>query len=113
VSIILNDLDHMCCGPRRQVGDAVRMDIHNYRGQLYEERHVGGVSIATQEITGRIKEIWWRPAIMREVNEILRTRDGYGPGIQVESTDDDEPGSSDSWAFEFIVDTEDPLPEPR
>jgi hypothetical protein len=116
VSVVLDDIDHMCCGPRRQVGDAVKMQIHKHRGQVYEERHPGGVSIATQPMTGTIVGIVWCPAMMREEvragGVTLRTLEGYGPGIDIESTDYEDPNVTD-WAFRFTVETDGPIPEPR
>ena len=41
-----------------------------------------------------------------------RTLEGYGPQIPIESTDYDDPNVAD-WAFEFTVETVDPIPEPR
>jgi len=116
VNVILDSTDHMCCGPRRQVGDTVTMQIHNYRGQVYEERHPGGVSIATYPMTGTIVSMEWRSAIMREEVRAegftARTREGYGPGVSIQSTDYDEPNATD-WAFQFTVETDDPIPAPR
>jgi hypothetical protein len=116
VNVILNSLDHFCCGPRREVGDNVTIYIHNYEGQVYEERHPSGVDIATQPIEGVIVGIQRRPAIMREEvrpeGYISRSREGYGPGTPIESTDFDDP-DTDDWAFEFTVDTDDPIPKPR
>lgn len=92
------------------------MQIHNYQGQVYEERHPGGVGIATQPMTGTIVGIAWRPAMMREEvraeGYIERTLEGYGPQIHIDSTDYDDPKVAD-WAFEFTVETFDPIPEPR
>ena len=42
------------------------MQIHNYQGQVDEERHAGGVSIATQPMTGTILRMEWCPAIVRK-----------------------------------------------
>jgi hypothetical protein len=64
VSVILDSHDHECCGPRREVGDTVTMDIHNYLGQVYEERHSEGVCIATQPMTGTIVSMERRPTIL-------------------------------------------------
>ena len=116
VTVILNSIDHMCCGPRRQVGDSVTMQIHNYRGQVYEERHPGGVSIKTQSMTGTILGIAWRPAMMKRDamadGSTVSMLEGYGPGIPIESTDHDDPSVTD-WAFQFTVETDDPIPDPR
>ena len=116
VTVILDSIDHLCCGPRRQMGDTVTMQVHNYRGQVYEERHPGGVSIATQTMTGTIVRIEWLPAVMRE--EVMpegymsRSLEGYGTGISIESTDDYHPDVAD-WAFQFTVESKDPIPLPR
>ncbi len=116
VSVILDGFDHMCCGPHRQVGDTVTMQIHNYQGQIYEERHTGGVSIATEPMTGTIEGMEWRPAIMREEARpegyTVSTLEGYGPGIPIESTDYDDPNATD-WAFQFMIETDDLIPAPR
>jgi hypothetical protein len=116
VTVILNDTDHICCGPRREVGDTVTMQVHNYQGQVYEERHPGGVSIATQPMTGTIVKMEWRPAIMREEVKpegfTMRTRESFGPARVIQSTDYDDPEASD-WAFQFTLETDDPIPAPR
>ena len=116
VTVLLTSNDHECCGPRREVGDTVTMQIHNYRGQVYEERHPGGVDIATQPMTGTVVGIALLPAIVRQevrpegftATEI----EGYRPGVLIDSTDDDDPDLA-YWAFQFTVDTDDPVPEPR
>ncbi len=99
-----------------RVGDTVTMHIHNYQGQIYEERHPGGVGIATQPMTGTIVSMEWRPAIMREETQpegyTLRTLEGYGAETLIESTDYED-SDIDDWAFQFTMDTDDPIPEPR
>jgi hypothetical protein len=116
VNVVLDGTDHMCCGPRRQLGDVVTMHIHNYRGQVYEERHPGGVSIATQMIAGRIEGIRWRKAVTRRERNpeglMSSTLLGYEPGIAIDSTDYEDPAATD-WAFEFILETDDAIPAPR
>jgi hypothetical protein len=116
VTVMLDSGDHMCCGPLRHVGDAVTMQIHNYQGQVYEERHAGGVSIATQPMTGTILHMEWCPAILRkEVRPegfTAISTEGYGPGVSIESTEYRDPDAED-WAFRFTVETDDPIPEPR
>ncbi len=115
-TVILDSADHLCCGPRRSVGDTVTMQVHNYRGQVYEERHPGGVDIATQAMTGTILRIEWLPAVMRQEamaeGYTSRTLEGYGTGISIESTDIDHPDVAD-WAFKFTVESDDPIPAPR
>jgi hypothetical protein len=116
VSVVLDGIGHMCCGPRRQLGDTVTMQIHNYQGQVYEERHPGGVSIVTQPVTGTIVQIAWRAALMRDEvgtdGSTVRMLDGYGPAVPIGSTEYGDPQVA-YWAFEFTVDTDDPVPEPR
>jgi hypothetical protein len=116
VTVVLHSVDHMCCGPLRQVGDTVTIQIHNYRGQVYEERHAGGVSIATQPMTGTIIHMEWCPAIVRKEARAegftVIALEGYGPGISVESTEYEDP-DAENWAFRFTIETDDPIPEPR
>lgn len=116
VSVILDSVDHECCGPRREVGDVVKMHIHNYQGQIFEERHPDAVSIATQLMTGTIVGMEWRPEFMHEEARpegfTVRTHDGYGPGTSIDSTDFVEPDVTD-WVFQFTVETDDSIPEPR
>jgi hypothetical protein len=102
----------MCCREHREVGDVVTIRIHNYDGTIYEERHGEGLDLRTKPITGTVTAIHWRPAIMRRLGYQAMVREGYGPGRQVDSTDyrDREVGK---WAFEFAVETNDPLPAPR
>jgi hypothetical protein len=92
------------------------MYIHNYQGQVYEERHPEGVSIQTQVITGTTQRIQWREAIMRHEPRpedfVAKTLEGHLPGFAIESTDYADPTATD-WAFEFAIDTDDPIPEPR
>ena len=112
ISILLDDWEHMCCGKRRAVGDAVTMRVQNIEGTIYERRHgdIDDYESDTQPMTGTITAIRFRPAIMvKEYNG--RKLVGYEPGFSVESTDYD-PVEMD-WAFEFSVDTDDPIPPPR
>ena len=106
----------MCCGPLRQVGDTVHMQVHNYRGQVYEERHAGGVSIATRPMTGTIVQMEWCPAIVRKEARpegfTAITLEGYGPGVPIESTEYEDP-DAEHWAFRFTIVTDDPIPAPR
>jgi hypothetical protein len=116
VSVVLEEGDHICCGPRRRVGDIVTMQIHNVRGQVYEERHPSAVSVATQSMTGTIVRMEWRPARLQ--GEIRgegfnpRTLAGYGTGIPIESTDYEDPSTVDG-VFEFTIETKDPIPALR
>lgn len=87
------------------------MEVHNYKGTIYEEHHGEGLGIRTQRITGMITAIQWRPAIMLHEGDYAMTLIGYEPGFPVESTDGHDPAGCD-WAFEFTVDTDDPLPPP-
>ena len=114
VSVILDGGDHRCCGERREVGDLVTIHVHNYQGTIYEERHAAGVDITTQPINGIITGIRWRPAIMRREGDYAMVQEGYGPGRQVDSTDYRDPAVTGyEWAFDFTVDTDDPIPPPR
>jgi hypothetical protein len=114
VNVILDSSEHMCCGERRAVGDTVTIWVQNYKGTIYEERHGEGVGIETQPITGVITAIQWRPAIMLREGEYAMRLVGYESGIPVESTDyaDTEKGLPD-WAFDFYLETDDPIPPPR
>ena len=91
------------------------MDIHNYQGQVYEERHSEGVCIATQPMTGTIVSMEWRPTILRVETRpegfTVGTIEGYGPGTPILSTDFDD--RETDWVFQFTVETNDPIPEPR
>jgi hypothetical protein len=115
-TVLLDGIDHVCCGPVRQVGDTVTIQIHNYRGQVYEERHAGGVSIATQPMTGTKVWMEWCPAIVRKEARAegftAITLEGYGPGISIESTEYEDP-DAENWVFRFAVETDDSIPEPR
>ena len=115
IPVLLDDWEHMCCGKRRAVGDAVRMRVHNYEGTIYERRHgdIDDSESHTQPITGTITSIRFRPAIMLKESDYGRRLVGYEPGIPVESTDYADPPMGPDWAFEFTVETDDPIPPPR
>jgi hypothetical protein len=71
-------------------------------GRLWEERH----GYPSGRTTGELVGIRWRPAVLRHVGDVLWAVDGYGPGTELDSTDNrplrDEP---DSWAFELTIRT--------
>jgi hypothetical protein len=52
IAVILDGVDHMCCGEHREVGDVVTILVQNYKGTLHEERH--GEGVVTQPITGTV-----------------------------------------------------------
>lgn len=52
--------------------------------------------------TGRLVDIRWRPALLAKISNVGRTIDGYGPGQELNSTEQQH-GHSDSWAFQLTV----------
>jgi hypothetical protein len=52
--------------------------------------------------TGRLVDIRWRPALLAKISNVGRTVDGYGPGQELNSTEQQH-GHSDSWAFQLTV----------
>ena len=112
INVLLSDWEHMCCGERRRVGDVVTIPVQNYEGTIYEHRHGEGTGIAAQPITGTVTAIQWRPAILLREGDYAMKVIGYEPGFPVESTDYDDPVVT-NWAFDFTVETSDPIPAPR
>jgi hypothetical protein len=111
--MILDSSEHMCRGERRAVGDTATIWVQNYKGTISELRHGEGVGIETYPITGIITAIRWRPAIMLcECDYAMRLAGELG--IPVESTDcaDSQKGLP-GWAFDFTVETDDPIQPPR
>ena len=113
VNVILDGSDHMCCGERRAVGDAVTIWVQNHKGTIHEERHGEGVGIETQPITGIITAIQWRPAIVQREGDYAMNLVGYEPGVPVESTEYASSQKGPGWAFDFNLETDDPIPPPR
>ncbi len=115
VNVILDGGDHYCCGQHREVGDVVTIEVLNYEGTIYEQRHGGlGLDSVTRPITGTITGIQWRPAIMRREGDYAMVLEGYGAGYPVDNSDYRDPTVSGfDWAFDFTVDSNDPLPPPR
>ncbi len=115
VNVILDGDDHYCCGEHREVGDVVTIEVLNYEGTIYEQRHGGlGLDSLTRPITGTITGIQWRPAIMRHEGYYGRILEGYEPGRRVDTTDYRDPTVTGfDWAFDFALDTDDPIPPPR
>jgi hypothetical protein len=68
-------------------------------GQLWEIRH-GYAAGMTQ---GRLSDIRWRPAVLREVGERSFVIDGYGKPAELSCTDDWPRDGPDSWALELTV----------
>jgi hypothetical protein len=112
VSVLLADSEHMCCGERRAVGDAVTIKVQIFEGTIYEERHGDGVGVDTQPISGIVSAIQWRPAIMLREGDYAMKLIGYEPGLPVESTDYEDPVET-HWAFEFTIETDGSVPLPR
>jgi hypothetical protein len=52
--------------------------------------------------TGRLVDIRWRPALLAKISNVGRTINGYGPGQQLNSTEQQH-GHSDGWAFQLTV----------
>lgn len=76
-------------------------------GELWEDRHGWPAGVTR----GRLTDIRWRPALLREVGEGSFIVEGYGPGDELSSTED-RPGQDlddgagqapDDWAFELTV----------
>ena len=101
----------MRCGEHQGVGDTVTINVQNYNGTIYEERHGEGAGNETRPITGAITAIRWRPQIILREGDYARRVIGYKPGFLVDSTDYDPEEAK--WAFEITVDTEDQVPGPR
>jgi hypothetical protein len=112
VSVILDWSEHMCCGEHREFGDTVTIEVQNYDGTVYKERHGERGGIETDLITGVITSIRWRPQIILREGDFARKVIGYEPGFPIDSTDYDDPEETE-WAFEFTVDTDDQVPSPR
>jgi hypothetical protein len=76
-------------------------------GKLWEERH-GYPSGVTR---GRLVDIRWRPAVLRQVADRASSIEGYRAfsiegfeqGERLTSTESKPRGSSSSWAFELTV----------
>jgi len=68
-------------------------------GELWEIRH-GWPTGVTE---GRVIDIRWRPARLRKIDEHSFAVDGYGPGIELEDTEEWPREGADSWALELTV----------
>ena len=112
VAVVIDDSEHMCCGEHRKVGDVVTIPVQNYEGTIYEDRHGHLVGQEAQTITGTVLGIRWRPAIRLWEGDYARRRVGYEPGVPVDSTEYDDPVVTE-WAFEFTIETEAQIPNPR
>jgi hypothetical protein len=82
----------------------VTMSVFYNAGQLVEQRHNYGNEVHGEPITGQIIAIEWR-----QVDDVGQLVEG-SPCVAVTSTDDRPDGHS--WAFDFTVVTEDPIPRP-
>lgn len=110
----LTDWEHMCCGPRRHVGDDVEMTVYTAEGELLEDRHdlfqEQRPKPTRQRIRGKVREIYWHRSIMQVLSspeqEPPRVQQcvGYEAGLPVQDTED-APGE-DHFAFEFVIDTD-------
>ena len=67
-------------------------------GQLWEIRH----GFPAGKTRGRLFDIRWRPAVLREVGPRSSAVDGYGEPTELSSTDDWPREGSDSWALELM-----------
>jgi hypothetical protein len=67
-------------------------------GELWEDRHGWPTGVTK----GRLVEIRWRPAVLRQVSEVGAAIDGYGPGQRLGSTGD-RPRGADSWALQLTI----------
>jgi len=111
VAVLLDATDHWCCGQVRRVGDEVSMSVHNCEGIVIEERHDVDADLGCRTIGGDIVAMVWRPIVFR-VEHGLNIRDGYGVATPISSTEDDVPDDS-PWAFEFMLETNDRIPDPH
>ena len=68
-------------------------------GRLWEVRH----GFPAGMTRGRLFDIRWRPAALREVGERTFAIDGYGEPEELSSTDDWPRDGSYGWALELIV----------
>ena len=110
VAVLVSWVDQTCCGPIRRAGDTFSSSIHNYRGVIYEERHVDAVSIQCVPMTGVIKRVAWR-ADLGQNHKVAEPEGWYGPAMPVRSTDELPEGSD--WVVELTIETSDPIPPPR
>ena len=109
IAVLLIDWEQMCCGERREVGDVITLQVQNLDGTIYEIRHGVSPGTAAHSIRGSITDIRWRPAEMLREGDYAMTVVGYGPGMAVDSTEYHGPVQT-GWAFEFTVETDDPIP---
>jgi hypothetical protein len=105
VKVLLMDWEHECCGETRQVGEQVTMSMFCNDGALVEQRHDYGNDFHGQPLTGRILAIEWQQ--LDDIGHVVRG----SPAVPLTSTDGRPVGQS--WAFEFTVATEDPIPGSR
>lgn len=110
VTVLVSWVDQTCCGPISRAGDAFSSSIHNYRGVIYEERHVDAVSIQCVPIIGVIKRVAWR-ADLGLNHKVAEPEEWYGPAMPITSTDELPEGSD--WVVELTIETSDPIPPPR
>lgn len=68
-------------------------------GWLWEDRHGWPTGLTV----GRLVDIRWHPALLRMVSDVGRSIDGYGPGRELQSTDDWPSSALDPWALELTV----------
>ena len=68
-------------------------------GELWETRHGFPVGLTK----GRLIDIRWRPALLREVGEGGYVVDGYGPGTELRHTEEWPREGADVWALELTL----------
>jgi hypothetical protein len=81
------------------VAEAVAAARVRCDGKLWEVRH-GYPAGVTQ---GRLADIRWRPAVLRQVADRRFSIEGYGQGERLTSTESEPRGSSSDWALELTV----------
>ena len=68
-------------------------------GQLWEERHGWPAGVTKGRLTG----IRWHPAVLRRISDAGSAIEGYGPGRELESTEDRPPDGPAAWALELTM----------
>jgi len=68
-------------------------------GRLWEDRHGWPTGLTA----GRLAGIRWHPALLRMVSDAGGSIEGYGPGQELQSTDDWPASGPDPWALELTV----------
>jgi hypothetical protein len=68
-------------------------------GRLWEQRHGWPTGLTV----GRLLDIRWHPALLRMLDDAGGSIEGYGPGQELQSTDDWPSSHLGPWALELTV----------